>query len=118
MNQANLAGRLGMDAEVIDTKNGNIMVKLVLATKDRDETDWHQIKVIDNALARTCVKLTKGQIIDVVGKIKTKKRIDKQNVVHYDTYIIAEKVNFHTFGEKFKKPNDNLGNVAGSSDQN
>lgn len=96
MNKAVLTGRLGEKAEVIPTKNGNFMVKLVIATRDRDETDWHQVKIINQDLARTCQKCPKGQIVSISGKIKTKKHVDSNNVNHYSTYIVADEVIFHS----------------------
>ena len=94
MNKVVLVGRLGENAEVIETKNGNIMIKLVLATRDRDQTDWHQIKIVDNKLALTCTKCSKNQLVSISGKIKTKKHIDSRNITHYSTYIEAEDVIF------------------------
>lgn len=106
MNKAIICGRLGVDAEIINTKNGNIMVKLVVATRDRDETDWHQVKVVDNKLALTCRKCTKGQIVSISGKIKTKKRFDEKSQQNrYDTYIEAEEVIFLTGFNNDKNPN-------------
>lgn len=96
MNKACITGRLGEKAEVIQTKNNNIMVKLIVATRDRDETDWHQVKIIRPDLAQTCQKCPKGQIVSISGKIKTKKFIDSKGVTHYSTFILADEVNFHS----------------------
>ena len=73
MNKAVITGRLGEDAEIIDTKNGKIMVKLIVATRDMDETDWHQVKIVNDKLAMTCKKCSKGMIVSVSGKLKTRK---------------------------------------------
>jgi single-strand DNA-binding protein len=96
MNKAVITGRLGENAEIIDTKNGKIMVKLIVATRDMEETDWHQVKIINEKLAMTCKKCHKGMIVSISGKMKTRKYIDKNNVTHYSTYILADEVIFQS----------------------
>lgn len=107
MNKAIITGRLGEDAEVIDTKNGKFLVKLVVATRDMDQTDWHQVKIVNENLARTCKKCRKGMIISVSGKLKTRKHIDSNNSTHYSTYIQAEEVIFHSPLNDSKDENKN-----------
>lgn len=94
MNKAIIVGRLGENAEVIKLNNDKIMVKLIVATRDRDEVDWHQVKVVNHGLALTCQKCPKGQLISVSGSIKTKSYVDSNGKKQYSTYILAEEVNF------------------------
>ena len=94
MNKAIITGRLGENAEIIDTKNGKIMIKLVVATRDFDEVDWHQVKIVRQDLAQTCKKCLKGQTVSISGKLKTKKFTDRNGSVHHETYINAEEVIF------------------------
>lgn len=96
MNKAVITGRLGEDAETINLNNGKFMVKLIVATRDIDETDWHQVKIIKENLALNCKKCSKGMLVSVSGKIKTRKYVDKNGVNHYSTYILADEVVFHS----------------------
>ena len=92
MNLVILTGHIGKDPEVFTFDNGNKKTSFSLATtesyKDKDGewqkvTDWHNI-----ALYRE-TKLKKGDLVEVAGKIKTRK-YEKDGQTRYLTEVIAQ----------------------------
>lgn len=76
-----LIGRLGKDPELRFTTSGKAVTSFSVATSEKysgvdgqkhKDTEWHNI-VVWNKLAETCAKLlTKGKLVYIEGKIKSR----------------------------------------------
>lgn len=104
LNKVQLIGRLGTDPDYRCTAaSGTPVATFSLATserrKDKDGevkelTEWHNI-VTWKSLADTCHNyLTKGKLVFVEGKIRTRKFQDKEGQDRYITEIVADQVKF------------------------
>ena len=102
LNKVLLIGRLGKDAELKYTPNGQAVCTFSLATnydyKDKegkmvDHTDWHRI-VAWRKLAEICGQyLKKGSLVYIEGKLKTRSYDDKDGTKKYVTEIVADTMN-------------------------
>ena len=101
MNRVILTGRLGADPTVRFSQSGIPIANLSLATNERytakdgtkvEGTDWHQVVLFSRLaeIAGDCLK--KGRMITVEGKLKTNDWIDKNNIKHWSTKIIANRM--------------------------
>jgi single-strand DNA-binding protein len=71
------------------------MVTNEFIKKDKEtieHIEWHQVKIPDRVLNESALKLEKGQLIYVEGKIHTRSFMDEMNVKRYKAEIIANKV--------------------------
>ena len=103
LNKVQLIGRLGTDPDYRCTPSGTPVATFSLATserrKDKDGevrefTEWHNI-VTWRTLADTCRNyLTKGKLVYVEGRIRTRKYQDKDGQDRYITEIVADQVKF------------------------
>lgn len=94
-NKVSLKGRLGGDPEQRSFEGGGSVVRFSLATTDlytdknnrpREKTDWHRIAVFEPAHVETCMRLRKGDLVQVDGKLETRK-YDKDGQTHYSTEV-------------------------------
>lgn len=102
MNKVILIGRLGKDAEVKWTPSGVSVTRFSLATSEKwkdktsgewkEETEWHN--VTQWRAENLAQHLTKGKMVAVEGKIKTRSYDDKDGQKRYSTEVVAEKVEF------------------------
>ena len=100
LNKVILIGRLGKDPEVTTFDNGNRKVSATLATSERDnnwveQTDWHNIVVwgnLANDIAEGRRNYTKGDLMYVEGKLRTRQYTDQQGIVRYVTEVLADKM--------------------------
>jgi len=103
LNKVQLIGRLGTDPDYRCTPaSGTPVATFSLATSERRKgkdgdskeiTEWHNI-VTWKTLADTCHNyLTKGKLIFVEGKIRTRK-YQKDGQDRYITEIVADQVKF------------------------
>jgi single-strand DNA-binding protein len=109
MNKTFLCGNLGKDPELKYTQSGYPMVNLSLATKDRrknnqdqwvDETDWHRV-VIGGKQAENAAKyLKKGREVTIVGKLKTRKYVDNNNIERWVTEVKAVEIYYHNTSQQ------------------
>jgi single-strand DNA-binding protein len=101
LNKVTLIGNLGKDPD-LQTLEGNVIVaKLSLATTERfrdkagkihNQTEWHNV-VLWRSLAELAQQyLTKGSLVFIEGKLKTRQYEDKQGITRYVTEIIAEQL--------------------------
>ena len=97
INKVYLIGRLGKDPEVRSTPSGRTVTTLNLATsetygKDQDKkevTAWHKIICWDKLGDVAGNYLKKGSQVHVEGKITYRDYVDKKEVKHYVTEIVA-----------------------------
>ena len=111
INKVILIGRLGKDPEVRYTSENVAVANISLATsevyKNRsgdkvETTEWHNV-VVWRKLAEVAEKyLTKGKLIYVEGKLRTRKWDDKDGNTRYTTEIVAD--NFTMLGSKADSP--------------
>lgn len=99
VNKILLVGRVGRDAEVRYTPSGTAVCNVSIATgrswKDkasgerRDETEWHRVVIYDRLAEVAGEMMTKGRLVYIEGRNKTRKWEDKQGGEHYTTEVIA-----------------------------
>ncbi len=101
MNRVILTGRLGADPTVRFSQSGIPIANLSLATNERytakdgtkvESPEWHQVVMFSKLaeIAEDCLR--KGRMITVEGKLKTHDWIDKNNIKHWSTKIIANRM--------------------------
>lgn len=100
INEVKLLGRLGQDPELRYASSGLAIANMSMATsqgrKDQktgeytENTEWHKI-VAWGDLGELCAYLKKGDLILVVGMLKTNKW-DKNGVTQYQVQIHANTV--------------------------
>lgn len=116
VNKVILVGRLGKDPEVRHLESGAAVANFSIATtetyKDKqgnrqEQTEWHNI-VLWRGLAEIAEKyLTKGNLIYIEGKLKTRNWQDKDGNTRYTTEVVGD--NMTMLGSK------NEGNNSSSS---
>jgi single-strand DNA-binding protein len=94
INKVILVGRLGADPEVKQTKKGDTMANLSLATnkkfKEEEKTTWHKIVVFDPRIADTMGKYAKkGTMLYLEGEIETRSYEDSGGQKRYVTEIVV-----------------------------
>ena len=104
LNKVILIGRLGRNPEVTSFENGNKKVTTTLATSERyrdrdqnwvEQTDWHNIvawNTLANDIADGRRNYSKGDMMYVEGKLRTREYTDQQGVKRYVTEVIADKM--------------------------
>jgi len=61
----------------------------------KTRAEFHRVTVWNTKLAENCAKyLSKGRLVHIVGKLSTRKYVDKENVTRWVTEIFAQQVNF------------------------
>lgn len=105
MNNVILVGHLGKDAELITTKSGTSMVKLLIATRpkyrnkvdgrEENSPDWHKV-LVKGKLAQTCVRCKKGMKVAISGYLHNHSWIDSNGEKKYSYEVVAEEVEFHS----------------------
>ncbi len=104
LNKVILIGRLGKDPEVITFDNGNHKITATLATSERyrdrdqnwvEQTDWHNLVVLGylaNDIADGKRNYSKGDLMYVEGKLRTRQYTDQNGIVRYVTEIHTDKM--------------------------
>ncbi|MBS7564413.1 single-stranded DNA-binding protein [Mucilaginibacter sp. Bleaf8] len=104
INKVVLVGHLGKDPEFRQLENQIAVVSFPLATSEivningvrEEQTEWHNV-VMWRGLAEVAVKyLSKGKLIYLEGKLRTRQFEDKMGVKKYTTEVLAE--NFTLLG--------------------
>jgi len=103
LNKVMIIGNLGSDPEMRFTPNGNPVTSLRVATsrvyttaegERKQETEWFTV-VAWNKLAESCNQfLTKGRLVYVEGRLRTRTWESQDGQKHYRTEIIASSVTF------------------------
>ena len=103
VNKAILIGRLGRDPEGNETRRGQMVASLSVATgetyKDKsgqqvEKTEWHRVTVWDKQASLCMAHLRKGSQVYVEGNIQTRKWEGPDGNARYTTEILAKTVQF------------------------
>jgi single-strand DNA-binding protein len=100
-NKMNLLGRVGIDPEIRTVTNGNRIASFSLATSDSwrdsasgervERTEWHRVVVWNQGLVKIVEKyVAKGSLLDLEGKLRTRKWVDNAGNERYTTEIHLE----------------------------
>jgi len=113
INKVILVGHLGKDPEARYLEGGVSVVSFPLATSESfnkdgrkvEQTEWHNI-VMWRGLADVAAKyLSKGKLVYIEGKLRTRQFEDREGIKKYTTEIVAE--NFTLLGRKTDFEPDN-----------
>ncbi|HEX2141165.1 MAG TPA: single-stranded DNA-binding protein [Candidatus Limnocylindria bacterium] len=94
MNKVLLVGRLTRDPELRTLPSGKPVANFTIATNEYrgpagERTEYHNLVAWDR-LAEICGKfLSKGQLVDVEGRLQTRQWDDDAGVRHWKTEIVA-----------------------------
>lgn len=119
VNKVILVGRVGDDPEIKTTANGVKTARLRLATSERyndaqsgerrEFTEWHTI-TLWRGLADVADKyVRKGSQLYIEGRLRTREWLDKSQVKHYTTEILAD--NMQMLGGKISPAMQALGQM-------
>jgi single-strand DNA-binding protein len=98
-NYVRLKGNVGKDPEVKYNGNGTVVADFSMATteswKDRngewkDKTTWHNINCWGDLAKKVEALITKGQRIEIEGKLANDSWEDKEGKKHYKTYVAMQ----------------------------
>jgi len=119
VNKVILVGHLGKDPEVRHL-DGNVSVaSFPLATSESyvkenkriEQTEWHNI-VMWRGLADVAQKyLTKGKLVYIEGKLRTRSYEDKEGHKRYSTEIVAESFKLLGRNSDFEPKTTNIATV-------
>lgn len=103
LNKCMIIGNLGRDPEMRYTANGSAVTEFSVAVNNsftdrsgerQQETEWFRV-VTWNRLAETCAQyLTKGRMVYVEGRLRTRQWEDQQGQKRYTTELVASDVRF------------------------
>lgn len=115
VNKVILVGHLGKDPELRYLEGNVSVASFPLATSETfnkdgkkiEQTEWHNI-VMWRGLADVAAKyLTKGRLVYIEGKLRTRSYEDKEGVRRYTTEIVAESFNILGRRSDFESTNSN-----------
>lgn len=96
MNKVVLVGRLGQNPEQRATPSGTAVTNFSVATNEtyknqsgeyQDSTEWHRCVAFGKTAEYIGNYFTKGRLVYVDGRLRTRKWQDNNNVTHYTTEI-------------------------------
>jgi len=99
MNKVVLVGRLGQDPEQRATPTGTAIANFSVATnetrKDQsgqyvDSTEWHRCVAFGKQAEFINRYFTKGRLVYIEGRLRTRKWQDSNNSTHYSTEIMSD----------------------------
>jgi single-strand DNA-binding protein len=95
MNRVMLVGRLTRDPELRSLPSGKAVANFVVATNEfrgsgaGERTEYHNVVAWDR-LAEICGQfLSKGQLIDIEGRLQTRQWDDDAGVRHWKTEVVV-----------------------------
>ncbi|MEO2050274.1 MAG: single-stranded DNA-binding protein [Allomuricauda sp.] len=100
-NKVQLIGNVGQDLKVITPEDGKKFVVCSLATNETYKnadgekvktTDWHNLTFFNKAADIAEQFITKGKMIAIEGKLKTRKYEDKEGNTRYSTDVIVTEI--------------------------
>tara|TARA_R110002012_G_scaffold318471_1_gene536967 strand:+ start:6357 stop:6746 length:390 start_codon:yes stop_codon:yes gene_type:complete len=99
INKAIVIGNLGQDPEVRNTKSGETVCNLNIATSERwrdrnsnepiEKTEWHRVSVFGKSAVFASEYLMKGSKVYIEGKLQTRKWQDQSGADRYTTEIVV-----------------------------
>lgn len=102
INKAIIVGRVGKDPEIRYLASGDAVCNLSVATSEswkdkntgekKEATEWHRVSMYGKLAEITGQYVTKGTLVYIEGKIKTRKWKDKDGQDRYSTEIDADKM--------------------------
>ena len=128
VNKVILVGHLGKDPELRYLEGNVSVASFPLATSETfnkdgkkvEQTEWHNI-VMWRGLADVAAKyLSKGRLVYIEGKLRTRSYEDKEGIRRYTTEIVAESFNILGRRSDFEGPanaNQTTSNTASTSTQ-
>jgi len=96
MNKVVLVGRLGQNPEQRATPSGTAVTNFSVATNEtyknqsgeyQDNTEWHRCVAFGKTAEYIGNFFTKGRLVYVDGRLRTRKWQDNNNATHYTTEI-------------------------------
>ncbi|MDZ7796078.1 MAG: single-stranded DNA-binding protein [Candidatus Marinimicrobia bacterium] len=99
MNKVILVGRLGQNPEQRATPTGTAVTNFSMATNETyktqngeytDNTEWHRCVSFGKTAEYIGNFFTKGRLVYVDGRIRTRKWTDSNNVTRYSTEILID----------------------------
>lgn len=96
INRVVLVGRLGQEPDIRNTKGGDIIANVSLATSDvwrdkdgkkQERTEWHRVSVFGKAADIVDKYMNKGDMAGFEGKLQTRKWQDKDGNDRYSTEV-------------------------------
>lgn len=126
VNKVILIGHLGKDPQVRVLERVVYVASFPLATKEVytkegrrvEQTEWHNI-ILWRGLAEAAGKyLSKGKLVYIEGRLRTRCYEDKDKNKRYNTEIVVE--NFHLLEKptEYNPPSGNSVNLDSSSQEN
>ena len=121
VNKVILVGHLGKDPEIRYLEGNVSVASFPLATSETfnkdgkriEQTEWHNI-VMWRGLADVAAKyLSKGRLVYIEGKLRTRTYEDKEGIRRYTTEIVAE--SFNILGRRSDFENPNQASSSGNS---
>jgi single-strand DNA-binding protein len=104
VNKVILIGNLGRDPELRYTQGGGPVASLSVATTRKwrnkqsnelvEETEWHRVSVFGQQAEHCNNYLSKGRMVYVEGRLRTRSYDDKDGVKRYSTEVVADTVQF------------------------
>ena len=115
-----LIGRLGKDAEIVQTSNGNKYVRFTVAentyTNKENETTWYDVVSYDAFVVNTQIQvLKKGAFVVVTGRLKTKVNVGKNGNVYLNHNVTAWNINVPNLSGGDKKDSENITKVVSNA---
>ncbi len=107
LNKGELIGHIGRDPEIRFTPDGKCIANFSVATSDsykdkegvkKENTEWHRVVAFGKLAEIIRDYCQKGQLIYIVGKIRTRK-YEKDGVDHYTTEIVASEMKMLSKGK-------------------
>lgn len=117
VNKVILVGHLGKDPELRYLEGNVSVASFPLATSETfnkdgkkvEQTEWHNI-VMWRGLADVAAKyLSKGRLVYIEGKLRTRSYEDKEGIRRYTTEVVAESFNILGRRSDFEGPNTQQG---------
>jgi single-strand DNA-binding protein len=99
MNKVVLVGRLGQNPEQRATPSGTAVTNLSVATNEtrknqsgeyQDSTEWHRCVAFGKTAEYIGNFFTKGRLVYIEGRLRTRKWQDNNNATHYTTEVMVD----------------------------
>lgn len=96
INQVQLTGHIGKAPKIIQLENGKVVAKLDVAVNEQfsqpsgkviTKTQWHTITAWGKVARFIQKTLTKGQKVELTGKLTKRSYLDKMGIVRHITEI-------------------------------